>query len=123
MTVDSADISDPKVSSVLKSCGDFIPSASSLEGFNNTYYNTHKSSPQHLLGALGARQTLDSSSKSQSEKDIRAILEIKQANLEDVQDAVDLLREWKSDEGVINDFREAAKKTWPDATIFQETKA
>jgi hypothetical protein len=120
--VDSADISDPKVKAVLQSCSDFIPKSASLKDYNKSYLDKHKSQPQHFLSTLRASQVLDPSSGPQSQKEVKKILEFKDTSLSDVSDAIELLQNLKSHEDVVEGFKAAARKNWPEATAFQQSK-
>jgi hypothetical protein len=120
--VDSADISDPKVNAVLQSCTDFIPTSASLKAYNKTFLEKHHSQPQHFLSALRAGQFVDSSSVSHSQKEVKKVLNLKETSLSDAYDAIELLRELKSEENTIESFKVAARKIWPEATAFEEGK-
>ena len=120
--MDSADISDPKVNAVLKSCTDFIPALASLKGYNKTFLEKHDSQPQHFLSAVRASQFIDSSSVSHSQKEVEKILDFEETSLSDACDAMELLLELKSEDSTIKSFKAAARKIWPEATAFEESK-
>jgi hypothetical protein len=119
-SVDSMDITDNKVKAVLKSATDFIPASKSLESFNNTFIESNKTKPHYLVCGLRARQHLDSSSVSKSQGKLLSILGLRGTTLRDAVECVDLLKEWKSSDDVIEKFKTGARNTWPEASVFEE---
>jgi hypothetical protein len=118
--VDTAEITDDKVKKVLESTTSFVPPSNTLTKYNDTFIEKNKSTPQHLLSGLRARQSLSSSTAAQNQKDVFNILGLKSVEITDASDTIELLREWKADEDKINDFRNKAHKKWPDATVFAD---
>jgi hypothetical protein len=61
---------------------------------------------------------LDKSSKSANEKDLIATLSLSKIDMPEAVEGLDLLKEWKSDGSVREQYITAAKKRWPEATLF-----
>ena len=77
----------------------------------------HDQSAPHILASLKAKQFLEPSTNEQNQKDLVKTLVLKSTSIHDALNALDLLREWGSDE---SDFLEKARQRWPEATAFQD---
>ncbi|KAF2264469.1 N-alpha-acetyltransferas-like protein 15 [Lojkania enalia] len=115
------DIKDnpPKVSQVFKQVFDMFKSGTDLKAANSTWLEKNPQSPPHLLSAYHVRFLLDDSIKATNESDIQKLLDLPSITIEQAAAAFDYLNEWKSSEKVKNEYREAAAKKWPEATVFQ----
>ena len=116
MVVDASEVTDPKVTEVLESCSTIIPASSDLKDANETFLKKHKASPAHVFSAVRTRALLDSSSKSQNEKDLAAILGSPNVSLEDTDEALALFKEWKSADAVVSAFKKELAQKFPDAS-------
>lgn len=110
----------PQVLEVLKSRLDFIPADTNLEAYNDKYSKLHSNDPRHLQSSYNVRILLDSNAKSQSESDLLKLLEHPSIAIRDALAGLTYLDEWKSDEKTKDQYREAATKKWPEASVFQK---
>ena len=117
--MDSSAPSDPKVKQVLEASTSIIPASSGLKDTNAAFIKQHASSPPHLFSGLRARAFLDASSKPQNEKDLLAVADAPALTLQDVSEALALLKSWKSSEEMVSGFKSAVRKRWPDATLVK----
>jgi hypothetical protein len=117
--VDSSDATDPKVSQVIKSCSSFVPASADLKKTNDAYLSSNKSSPQHIFSGLRARALLDSSSGTQNAKDLNPVADLPSLTLTDATEALELFKTWKSDKQVVQGFKDAMAKRFPEATVFK----
>jgi len=108
------------VAKTIESSFKLVPKGTSLADYNKEYLAKHKQSPAHVRSALRVRQLLDPNTKSQNEKELQSTISNGNLSLEDVQDSLDLLGEWKSESNVKETLVEAAKKKWPQATILKK---
>ena len=108
------------IEKTIESSFKLVPKGTSLADYNKEYLAKHKQSPAHVRSALRVRQLLDPNTKSQNEKELQSTISNGNLSLEDVQDSLDLLGEWKSESNVKETLVEAAKKKWPQATILKK---
>lgn len=72
-----------------------------------------------MQSALRARvNILDPSTKEKSSQDVIRTLALDQSNLVDARRGLDILREWKADSKLIEDYLTAARARYPDANAF-----
>jgi hypothetical protein len=115
-TVDS--LTEPlpdKVSQVIKANSGIIPPKSSLSSYNDKYLAKHKECARRTQAALTSRLLLDASTKSANEKTLVATLGLKDVEMQEAIEGLQLLKKWKSDSTA---YLAAAKKRWPEATVF-----
>jgi N-alpha-acetyltransferase 15/16, NatA auxiliary subunit len=120
--VDAAEQPSPKVAEVFKSSSSIVPSSADLSKFNDEFAKRHAGSPQHLLSVLRARRLLDDSeaAKSSLEKEVVTIIDGNGTTLEDTEDGLRLLKQWRSKEDVVDGYLAKARSKWPEATVFAE---
>lgn len=80
----------------------------------------HPESPAHLQAAYNVRYILDNSTKAQNEADLKKLLELPGTTIDVAAAGLSYLAEWNSDEKTVEEYRDAAAKRWPTATIFQK---
>ncbi|KAF1968332.1 NMDA receptor-regulated protein 1 [Bimuria novae-zelandiae CBS 107.79] len=90
-----------------------------LKALNEEFLKKHPQSPRHLWRGYNVRYILDPNSKSQNEADLQKLVASSSSIAEAVA-GLELLSEWKSEAKVIDAYREAAAKKWPQATVFQK---
>lgn len=97
-----------------------IPSADAdLKSFNDSFAQKHASSAPHLQAAYAARFALDPASKSQNEADLIKTLDLQGVSFEQAAQGLELLGEWKSEEGVKGEYKKKAGEKWSEAGIFK----
>jgi N-alpha-acetyltransferase 15/16, NatA auxiliary subunit len=74
----------------------------------------------HLQAAYTARYFLDNSTKGQNEADLVKSLDLSSITFEQATQGLALLREWKSDEKVKDEYRSKAASQWSEASVFKE---
>ncbi|KAF2638010.1 N-alpha-acetyltransferas-like protein 15 [Massarina eburnea CBS 473.64] len=89
-----------------------------LKAANDDYIKEHSESPSHLQAAYDVRQQLDAASKPQNETDLQNVLQLDGIGFDQASAGIKLLYEWKSDANVVEAYREAAAKKFPQATRF-----
>jgi peptide alpha-N-acetyltransferase len=102
---------------VLKANLSIVPEAKDLKSFNDNYLAKQKDCARRTQGALKARQLLDPSSRAQNEKDI--ISTIEKADAREALEGLEVLKQWKSDSKVREEYISKAKSRWPEATVFK----
>jgi hypothetical protein len=119
-TVDA--LSEPlpeKVSQVLKSLSEkIVPPKSSLSSYNDKYLAANNHSARRTHSALKVRLLLDKSTKSANEKDLVKTLQLQNVDMLEAVEGLELLKEWKSEGSVKEQYMSAARKRWPHATVF-----
>jgi hypothetical protein len=116
--VDVAKDIQAKVKDVIASTSDIVPKAASLKEENEAFYKKHQSSFVHVVGYLRSRQILDSSTKAQNEKQLIGAVHGSKFPLEAALASLATLKEWGSSEAVVEEFKAAVRKEWPEATSF-----
>ncbi|PSN73119.1 TPR-like protein [Corynespora cassiicola Philippines] len=96
------------------------PADADLKAFNDTFMKEHPESPAHLQAAYNVRYILDNSTKAQNEADLKKLLEFPSTTIDVAAAGLSYLAEWNSDEKTVEEYRDAAAKRWPTATIFQK---
>jgi hypothetical protein len=119
-TVDALPESLPeKVNQILQSLsGKIVPPKSSLSSFNDKYLTAHRDCARRTQSALNVRLILDESTKSANEKDLIKTLELRDIDMQEAVEGLELLKEWSSEDSVKEQYTSAARKRWPQATIF-----
>lgn len=100
---------------MIKANSAIVPPKSSLSSLNDKYLAKHKECARRTQSALTARLLLDSSTKSANEKALVATLGLKNVDMQEAIEGLQLLKKWKGDTGP---YLEAARKRWPEATVF-----
>lgn len=90
-----------------------------LKALNEEFISKHSQSSSHLRRGYNVRYLLDPNSKSQNESDLQKFVASSPSIAEAVA-GLELLREWKSDAKVLDAYRDAAAKQWPQAVVFQK---
>lgn len=80
----------------------------------------HAQSAPHLHSAYNVRYLLDPSTKSQNEKDLLKTLDLESVTLEQAVEGLALLEEWKSEEGVKEEYRRKAGRRWEGASRLRK---
>ncbi|KAF2842372.1 TPR-like protein [Patellaria atrata CBS 101060] len=112
----------PKVSEVLKETFKLVPADTSLPSFNDSFYERHSQSAPHVRAALKVRQLLTADqSRPQNEKELLNTLSFPTVALADAKEGLALLSEWKSSREAKDAYLEAARKIWPQATVFKKS--
>ncbi|KAL7628416.1 hypothetical protein AAE478_002619 [Parahypoxylon ruwenzoriense] len=104
-----------KVAEVLKSEFTTIDASADLKKFNADFLEKHKDSPSHVISAIKIERLLGED-KKKSEKDIAGVLDMKDAQYEQAEEVLALLRQWRSSEA--DAFKTAAHEKWPEVTAF-----
>lgn len=73
----------------------------------------------HLQSGYNVRYILDNSSKSQNEQDLLKTLDLPTMTIEEAKAGLTLLSEWKSEQGVKDDYRGKAASRWSAAVVFK----
>lgn len=110
----------PPVAKVIDSTFTLIPTSTSLSDYNDSFLSKHSKSAPHVQAGLKVRQLLDSSSLPQNEKELLATLDFDTIELQDVKNGLSLLGEWKSGSEAREAYINAARKRWPEATVFAD---
>lgn len=92
-----------------------LPKSENLEKWNETFLSANKGSVAHVHAGLSGRQLLKPESKSQSEQDLLATLDIPEITIDEATAALDLLNKWGSDKTA---YAEKATKKWPESSVF-----
>jgi peptide alpha-N-acetyltransferase len=117
-TVDKAPKSDsPKLDEVLKANLSIVPASKDLKSFNDAYLSKHQNCASRTQAGLKARHLIDPSTKAQNEKDLVASLE--KADLKEAIEGLEILKLWKSDKKVGEEYVKVARGRWSDATVFK----
>jgi hypothetical protein len=95
-----------------------VPAKSALSSYNDKYLAKHKDCARRTQSVLRVRTLLDKSTKTANEKNLIATLNLSNVDMEEAIEGLDLLKEWKSETSVKEQYTSAAKKKWPEATIF-----
>ncbi|KAJ5086656.1 hypothetical protein NUU61_007963 [Penicillium alfredii] len=93
-----------------------LPKSQKLDEWNESFLSANKGSVAHVQAALSGRQFLNPGSKSQSEKDLLATLDVPGITIDEAVAALDLLSRWGSDKTV---YAQKASKKWPESSVFQ----
>ena len=109
----------PKISEVINSTFDLIPPGVSLSDFNSRFLSEHKNSAPHIIAGLRTRQRIDPTTQSQNEKELCSIVDVEGVTIKDAEEALALLREWKS-EAAVKELLGLARKKWEQASAFQD---
>lgn len=116
--VDKAPKSDsPKLDEVIKANLSIVPESKDLKAFNDAYLAKNKDCARRTQAGLKSRQLIDPSSQAQNEKDLLAALE--KADLKEATEGLEVLKLWKSDSKVKEQYLAKAKGRWPDATLLK----
>lgn len=110
----------PKAHEVLTSSFTLIPKEKSLKDVNEQYLMEHKSSAAHVQAGLRTRQALDSSTKAQNIKELQATLDLDGIAILDAVTGLRMLDGFEADAAAKNAYVEAARKRFPEATVFQK---
>ncbi|EON61385.1 hypothetical protein W97_00599 [Coniosporium apollinis CBS 100218] len=110
----------PPVAKVIDSTFTLIPTSTSLSDYNDSFISKHSKSAPHVQAGLKVRQLLDSSSLPQNEKELLATLDFDTIELQDAKNGLSLLGEWKSGSEAREAYINAARKRWPEATVFAD---
>ncbi|KAH9904148.1 N-terminal acetyltransferase A, auxiliary subunit [Xylariomycetidae sp. FL2044] len=105
----------PKVAEVLKSGFTAIDSSADLKKINSEFQQKHKDSPSHTVSAIKVRKFLGEDQK-QCEKDLTGVVGMKGIRYDQVEEILDLLRQWRSSEA--ENLKKAAHEKWPEVTVF-----
>lgn len=108
----------PKISDVFdKEFKPLLPTSSDLKAVNEEFIRKHNDA-YSLLAAAHVRQVIDpQSNRTQASKDFIKIVEQESTSLRLAQASLDLLKHWNAETDL---FMAAAKRRWPEATIFKE---
>lgn len=106
----------PQTAEVIKSEFTLLPASANLSQYNDEYLSKHKECARRTLSALRVRQLLSPDSAASCKKDAADVIKLPSITMEEAQEALDLLRSWKSSD--IDSFRAQAASKWPKATVF-----
>lgn len=95
------------------------PADADLKAYNDEFLKKHSESALHLQSGYNVRYILDDSAKSQSEQDLLKTLDLPNMTIEEAKAGLSLLKEWKSEQGVKDDYRAKAASRWSEATVFK----
>lgn len=109
----SSDALPAKVKEVIDS--EFKAPATNLAEFNETFYESNKSSPPHVLSAIKAKKTLGQD-VAKLEKEVHGLLQQEGVTFELAGEALKVLKSWRSKE--TEEFKAAAHVKWPEVTLF-----
>jgi peptide alpha-N-acetyltransferase len=104
---------NPKFEQVLKANLTLIPETKDLKFYNNGYLARHKDCARKTQAALKLEQLLNPKAQAQNEKELIATLD--QADLKEAQEGLEILKSWKSEDGVREEYVEKARGKWPEA--------
>lgn len=105
--------SNPKFAQVLEANLDIVPDSKDLKFYNTGYLARHGNSARKTQAGIKVQQLLEPDHKEQNEKELMATIE--QANLEEAQEGLQILKEWGSEAGVVEEYVGKAKAKWPEA--------
>jgi peptide alpha-N-acetyltransferase len=88
-----------------------------LKSFNDAYLAKHKNCARRTQAGLKVRQLLDPSSKAQNEKGLIAAID--NADMREALEGLEIVREWKSDPKVREEYLSKAKSKWPETSVFK----
>jgi N-alpha-acetyltransferase 15/16, NatA auxiliary subunit len=105
----------PKVQEVLTAEFKGLEASTDLKKYNDEFEAQHKTSALHAISVVKTRKLLGDD-QSKSEESLLKILQMKQAQFEDAQEVIAVLRSWRSKK--IGEAKTAAKERWPEVTAF-----
>jgi peptide alpha-N-acetyltransferase len=108
-----------KVDEVLKANLSIVPATKDLKSFNEAYLSKHKDNARRTQAGLKARQLIDSSTKAQNEQ--KLVASVEKADLKETVEGLGVLKEWKSEGSVREEYVKAARARWPEATVFKSS--
>lgn len=108
-----------QASDVIKETFTTPPADADLKAYNDEFLKKHSESALHLQSGYNVRYILDNSSKPQNEQDLLKTLDLPAITVEEAKAGLSLLNEWKSEQGVKDDYRAKAASRWSAATIFK----
>ncbi|KAI2610518.1 N-terminal acetyltransferase A, auxiliary subunit [Hypoxylon sp. NC1633] len=104
-----------KVADVLKSGFTAVDRSADLKKFNADFRAKHNDSASHVISAIKTERLLGGD-KPKSEKDLAAVLDIKDVQYEQAAEALSLLKQWRSGEADL--LKKAAHEKWPEVSVF-----
>ncbi|KAI5862529.1 N-terminal acetyltransferase A, auxiliary subunit [Durotheca rogersii] len=104
-----------KTVEVLKSVFTLVDSSTDLKNYNADFWEKHKDSAAHVISAIKIERFLGGD-KAKTEKDIATVLDIQDVHYEQAEEALAILRQWRSSEA--DAFKAAAHEKWPNVTAF-----
>lgn len=115
---DSTPIS-PTAATIIKSEFTLLPAGDSPIAGLSEYLNSHKKDAKAVIAVTRARHFIGIESRT-SEDDLIGILQSEKVTFEDAQEGLETMRLVGAQR--INAYKELARKTWPEATVFAEDK-
>lgn len=108
---------------VSKTSSSIIPTSADLKSWNEAYLKKHLDDkhPSHVQYAVSVKQTLDPSSKDNSQATLVDILSWPETSLDDILHGIEVLKTQKAENKIIDSYLESARKRWPDASTLKSS--
>ena len=104
---------------VLAESKPLFTSLQKVSEWNEAYLSRHKSHPLHIQSGLKVRGLSDPGTRSQNEREIVDMLSLQEITLAEATAGLDLLKEWRSDSEVTEEYQKAARAKWIEASAFR----
>ena len=103
---------------ILQDAQSLCPKGSNVAAWNDIYLKENHSSAAHVQSALRVRFAMTGGkSRSEDEKMLKTALS-EGVTLPQAAAGLELLEEWHSHESTKSEYRDAAQKFWPEASVF-----
>jgi len=114
----------PKASEIVElEFAPILPKNADLSNYNSDYLAKHNHSAAHVQASICTRHFLEPKTHEDNRKDILRTLALGSVSLKEAVRGLELLKAWKGEQRIQDDYINAAHERWPEANAFEKKEA